>query len=207
MDTQTLITTCQSLLNLPDLVLLALILVSACMGASRGIVRTACNALGRLLSLVGASAAAKLLAPVLARFLVTPIVGEVFEVRAADLLSRMPEAVTDGLQAKATQMASEMAESLAFFLLFFILMFAVNILVHMISSALKLVTRIRPIGFLDSLAGFVLGAACGLALCFLGLWALQMFAPSTFSELGYFSPDTVAGTTLTAFLLGLIPSL
>ena len=120
MDTQTLITTCQSLLNLPDLVLLALILVSACMGASRGIVRTACNALGRLLSLVGASAAAKLLAPVLARFLVTPIVGEVFEVRAADLLSRMPEAVTDGLQAKATQMASEMAESLAFFLLFFI---------------------------------------------------------------------------------------
>ena len=207
MDTQTLITTCQSLLNLPDLVLLALILASACMGASRGIVRTACNALGRLLSLAGAAAAAKLLAPVLARFLVTPIVGEVFEVRAADLLSRMPEAVTDGLQAKATQMASEMAESLAFFLLFFILMFTVNILVHMISSALKLVTRIRPIGFLDSLAGFVLGAAFGLALCFLGLWALQLFAPSTFSELGYLSPDTVAGTTLTAFLLGLIPSL
>ena len=207
MDTQTLITTCQSLLNLPDLVLLALILVSACMGASRGIVRTACNALGRLLSLVGASAAAKLLAPVLARFLVTPIVGEVFEVRAADLLSRMPEAVTDGLQAKATQMASEMAERKAFFLLFYISKLAVNILVHMISSALKLVTRIRPIGFLDSLAGFVLGAAFGLALCFLGLWALQLFAPSTFSELGYLSPDTVAGTTLTAFLLGLIPSL
>ncbi|MBP3312648.1 MAG: CvpA family protein [Butyricicoccus sp.] len=207
MDTQTLIETCKGLLNLPDLILLALILASACVGASRGLVRTACNALGRLIAMVGASAAAKMLAPVLARFLVTPIVGDVFEVRAADLLSRMPEAVTEGVQAEATRMAAEMAESLAFFLLFFILMFAANMLVHMISTALRLVTRLGPIGFLDSLAGFVLGAVLGLVLCFLGLWALELFAPGTFGELGYLSPDTVAGTTLTAFLLGLIPSL
>ncbi|MGM9612549.1 MAG: CvpA family protein [Butyricicoccus sp.] len=207
MDTQILIATLKGLLNLPDLILLALILVSACLGASRGIVRTACNALGRLIAMIGASAAAKLLAPVFARFLVTPIVGEIFEVRAADLLSRVPEAVSESVQAQAAQMAAEMAESLAFFLLFFVLMFAANMLVHMISTALRLVTRIKAIGFLDSLAGFVLGAVFGLVLCFLGLWALELFAPSTFGELGYLSPDTVAGTTLTAFLLGLIPSL
>lgn len=207
MEPQTLIPMLQGMLNPPDLILLAIILVSAILGASRGLVRTVCNALGRLVALIGATAAARLLAPVLARFLVTPIVGQVFEVRATDLLSRMPEAVTGSLQAQATEMAAEMAESLAFFLLFFIFMLVMNILVHMVSTALRLVTRIRPIGFLDGLAGFALGAVFGAVLCFLGLWALTVFAPSTFGELGSLAPDVVAGTTLTAFLLGLIPSL
>ena len=130
MEPKTLIPILQGILNLPDLILLAIILVSAILGASRGLVRTVCNALGRLVAFAGATAAAKMLAPVLARFLVTPIVGQVFEVRAADLLSRIPESVTDNLQMQATEMAAEMAESLAFFLLFFIFMIAMNILVQ-----------------------------------------------------------------------------
>lgn len=207
MEPKTLIPILQGILNVPDLILLAIILVSAILGASRGLVRTVCNALGRLVAFAGATAAAKMLAPVLARFLVTPIVGQVFEVRAADLLSRIPESVTDNLQMQATEMAAEMAESLAFFLLFFIFMIAMNILVHMVSTALRLVTRIGPIGFLDGLAGMALGAVFGAVLCFLGLWALTVFAPSTFGELGALAPDVVEGTTLTAFVLGLIPSL
>lgn len=200
------IQTLQGLMNLPDLILLAIVLVSAILGAARGLVRTVCNGLGRLVALIAASAAARLLAPVLARFIVTPIVGEIFEVRATDLLSRMPE-LADTMQAQAAEMAAEMAESLAFFLLFFVFLIAMNILVHMVGTALKLVTRIGPIGFLDGLAGFALGAVSGLILCFLGLWALTVFAPGTFGELGCLSPDKVADTTLAAFLLGLIPSL
>lgn len=193
------------LLNAPDLILLAIILVSAILGASRGLVRTLCNFLGRIVALAGATAAARLAAPALARYLVTPIVGEVFEIRATDLLSRMPEAA-NALETAATDMAASMAESLAFALLFFIFLIAMNVLVHMVSTALKLVTRIGPIGFLDGLGGFALGAAFGLALCALGLLALTIFSPSTFGELGWLNPERVAGTSLTAFLLGLLPT-
>lgn len=207
MDTDFLLTALKGILNLPDLVLLAIILASAFLGAARGLIRTVCNALGRLLAMVGAAAAARLLAPVLARFLVTPIVGQVFEVRAADLLSRMPESASGAVQNSATEMAAQMAQSLAYFLLFFILLLAMNVLVHAVSRALHLITRIGPIGILDSMAGFLLGAAFGLILCFLGLWALTIFSPATFGELGVLSPNKVAGTALTSLLLSLIPSL
>lgn len=206
LDTQTLLPLLTGLLNAPDLILLALVLVSAVLGASRGLVRTLGNFVGRILAMAGASAAARLLAPALARFLVTPIVGEIFEVRALDQLSRIPGLAED-LQAKAVETAAGMAESLAFFLLFFIFMLAMNLLVHTLNSALRFVTRLEPIGFLDSLAGFVVGAALGLVLCTLGLLALTIFAPETFGALGFLSPERVAGTTLTAFLLGLLPSL
>lgn len=194
------------LLNAPDLILLAIILTSAVLGASRGLVRTLCNFLGRIVALVGAVLAARLISPLLARYLVTPIVGSVFEIRATDLLSRSPE-LADAAQSSATEMAAAMAESLAFFLLFFIFMIAINVLVHMVSTALELVTRLGPIGFLDALGGFALGAVFGLVLCVLGLVALTIFSPDTFGELGWLNPGRVAGTSLTAFLLGLLPTI
>ena len=207
MDTlEPVLTMLPGLLNPPDLVLLAIILVSACMGASRGLVRTACNFLGRTVAMTGAALAARLLAPVMARALVTPIIGDIFEIRATDLLSRLPGAA-QALQTQATEMAASMAQNLAFSLLFFIFLFAMNMLVHMISRALKLVTRIKAIGVLDSLAGFVLGAVIGLVLCVFGLFALRLCAPGTFEELGWLSPARLAGTTLTAYLLGLLPAL
>lgn len=60
MEPKTLIPILQGILNLPDLILLAIILVSAILGASRGLVRTVCNALGRLVAFAGATAAAKM---------------------------------------------------------------------------------------------------------------------------------------------------
>lgn len=198
-------TVLMGLLNAPDLILLAIILVSAVLGASRGLVRTLCNFLGRVIALVGATVLARLVSPLLARYLVTPIVGSIFEIRATDLLSRSPE-LADAAQASAAEMAQTMAQSLAFFLLFFIFMIAINVLVHMVSTALQLVTRLGPIGFLDALGGFALGAVFGLVLCVVGLFALTVFSPGTFGELGWLNPERVAGTSLTAFLLGLLPA-
>lgn len=203
-STGTLPDALKGLMNLPDLILLTIILASIGMGAKRGIIRTLCNSLGRMAAMAGAAIAAKLTAPLLARFIITPIIGEVFEVRAADLLSRMP-AFASGFQAKATEMALEMAEHLAYFLLFFIFMFAMNVLAHMAGTALKIVRHIGPISVLNRFAGCFVGAVSGVLMCFLGLWALTAFAPSVFGELGVLSPDTVAGTTLTAFLLGYVP--
>ena len=196
----------KGLLNAPDLILLAIIAASASLGAARGLIRTLKNTVGRVLALGLASGAARLCAPVLARFVVTPIVGEVFEVRAVDILSRNP-ALSQTLQTKATDVAAEMAESLAFFLLFFIFLFAMNILMHMVGTGLKLITKIGPIGFLDRLGGFVLGGAVGLVLCVLGLAALRYFAPGVFGPLGLLSPEKLAETSLTAHLLGVLPRL
>lgn len=202
----TLTQTLSGLLNLPDLVILTVVLVSAGLGASRGLVRTLTNGFGRIVALAAASAAARVAAPVLARFLVTPIVGDIFEVRAADLLSRTP-GLAETLQTGATDMAAEMAGSLAFFLLFFMFLFVMNILVHTVGVGLRLVTRIGPVGFLDGLAGFALGGVSGLVLCALCLLALSVFSPGVFGPLGWLSPDRLAGTSLTAQLLRLLPRL
>lgn len=194
----------RGLLNLPDLLLLAVILISAGLGASRGLVRTLTNGFGRILALAGASAAASFAAPALARFLVTPIVGDIFQVRAADLLSRTP-GLAENLQIKATAMAAEMTGSLAFFLLFFIFLLIMNILVHTAGTALHLATRIGPVGFVNRLAGAALGGILGLVLCLLGLLAMTFFSPGMLGPLGYLSPERLAETSLTAHLLGLLP--
>ena len=64
----TLTQTLSGLLNLPDLVILTVVLVSAGLGASRGLVRTLTNGFGRIVALAAASAAARVAAPVLARW-------------------------------------------------------------------------------------------------------------------------------------------
>ena len=192
--------------NPPDLIIIGLMLISGVMGAKRGLIRTFCNFLGRFVSMAGATLFAKLIAPTMSRYLMTPIVGQIFEVRAADWLSRMPETAANAVQTSATQIATQMAQNLAFCLLFFIFMFALNALVHMITGALKWLSRIGPISVLNRMGGFVVGAAFGLILCALGLFALKIFAPSVFTELGWLNPTRVAGSTLTAFLLGLMPN-
>lgn len=196
--------TLRGLANLPDLIVLTILLVSAILGGKRGLVRTVVGGFGRLIALIGAIAAARFLAPLMAKVIVTPIVGDIFRTRAAVLLQSAPDAA-ESLQSAITEMAAGMAESLAYFLLFVVLLFLFGILVHMLGSGLKLLTRIAPVGALDSLAGFVLGAAFGLVLIVIALRALTVFSPNTFGPLGWLSPETVAGTLLTRSLLSLLP--
>ncbi|MGE4549337.1 MAG: CvpA family protein [Intestinibacillus sp.] len=224
--------TLKLLLSPSDLIILAILLVNLITGWRRGFSRTLFGLLGNFISFAAAVVAAKLTAPFMAQFLITPIVGDVFRQQAqAALQSGGAQAAADGqslfqslsgtlqrlldsdlltdasqpLQTAAGQAAASMSQSLAYFLLFFIFLAAFSFLFRLIGEALRLVARATPLGFLDALAGGAVGLACGLALCLLILWALARFSPALFSELGPLSPAALQKTLLTKSLLGLIP--
>lgn len=173
---------------------------------------------GLILAAIGAKAAA----PYMARYLVTPIVGEVFEKQAQtalqnasanpDLWSSLSalfsadvvQNATEPLRAAAAQAAQSMAESLSYFLLFFILLLACTALLRCLGKALHLLTKATPLGFLDSLAGGALGLLGGLVLALAALWALARFSPAVFSPLGLLSPAALDQTLLTRAFYGLI---
>lgn len=183
-----------------------------------------------LAALVGAGFAAKAAAPVMARYLVLPIVGDVFERQAATALQTAagPSAdaasltgaltswlgalfdekalaqATEPIRAAAAAAAQGMAESLSYFLLFFIFLVAFTAILKLVCGALHLMTKLGPIGFLDGLAGGAVGLVSGLLLVLLILFVLTRFAPTMFTELGALSPDAVDRTLLTRVLLGFV---
>lgn len=192
------------LLNGPDLILLAIILLSACFGAGQGLVHTVFSCFGRLAALAGAVFGAKLLAPIMARFLITPIVGDVFRKQAAALYRSAPGAAAS-LESAVTEAAVSMAEGLAYFILLAVLMISLTLLVGLLGRTLQFLANIGPLSLVNRLGGFALGLLFGLVLCFLLLWALQAFAPAVLSELGWLSPARVQDTVLTVRLLALVP--
>ena len=194
----------EALLNAPDLVLIGIIVLCGLLGAGQGLIRTILFCFGRLAALAGAVFGAHLLAPIIARFLVTPIVGDVFRVRAASLFAHAPEAA-DSLETLVTEAAVSMAEGLAYFILLIVLLLSFTLLVGLIGRTLQIVADIGPLSILNRLGGLIIGLLFGLVLCFLLLWALHAFAPTVFSELGWLSPEQVSNTVLTARLLAFVP--
>ena len=83
MTLQTTLDFLYGLCNLPDLILLGFLLFSVSMGASRGPTRALIALATRLGSLIASFYAAHACSPVLAHWIVTPIVGDIFEERAA----------------------------------------------------------------------------------------------------------------------------
>lgn len=224
--------TLKLLLSPSDLILLVILLVNSIIGWRRGFSRTLFGLLGSFISFVAAVVAAKLAAPYMAQFLITPIVGDVFRQQAqAALQEGGAQAAADGqslfaslsgtlqrlldsdllagasqpLQTAAGQAAASMSESLAYFLLFFIFLAAFSFLFRLIGEALHLVAKATPLGAVDALGGGAAGLVWGLALCLLILWALARFSPALFSELGPLSPAALQKTLITKSLLGFIP--
>lgn len=84
------------------------------LGFKRGFFGSLYGLVGRIIALAAAYFAARAAAPYVAQWVVTPIVGEVFEKQAA--LS-MPSGVLDALRQTVTEAAVSMAESVAFLML------------------------------------------------------------------------------------------
>lgn len=187
----------RGLCNLPDLILLGFLLFSISMGATRGPTR-ALIALGtRLGSLIASFYAARLAAPFLARWIVTPIVGDLFEERAA--LSGTV------LQTHITETAVEMAESIAFLIILLICVFGLGVLCHLVGDVLHLIGKLPPFGFVGRLAGMGIGLVGGILLAVLALWLIGVFRPDAYGALGYLSPETLQRTTLVRALLDIFP--
>ena len=192
----------QQIFNTRDLLFLAFLAASGLLGAHHGLTRTFISLLSRLAATFGAGFVAKMLAPLAARAVVTPIIGDLFEQDAASYLTALPIPI----ETTITQMAVEMAEGVAFLLLLAVLGILFSILLSVLAQSLRFLTRHPPLGFLDRFAGLALGVAGGAALLMLAAVVLSRAAPELFRDLGWLSPLNTADTLLTrGFLSALVP--
>ena len=191
-----------ALLNLPDLIIIAAALVNMILGFRRGFFGSLYGLVGRIIALAAAYFAARAAAPYIASWVVTPIVGDVFEQQATLSVS---SGVLDALRQTVTEAAQSMAESIAFLLLLILFGILFGWLVGVLTKSLRFIAHLTPLGILDSVAGGAVGFATGVILIALILVGIQFFSPITYSSLGWLSPERVSNTVLLARLIDILP--
>ena len=182
-----------ALLNLPDLIIIAAVLVNMILGFRRGFFGSLYGLVGRIIALA---------ASYFASWVVTPIVGDVFEQQATLSVS---SGVLDALRQTVTEAAQSMAESIAFLLLLILFGILFGWLVGVLTKSLRFIAHLTPLGILDSVAGGAVGFATGVILIALILVGIQFFSPITYSSLGWLSPERVSNTVLLARLIDILP--
>lgn len=190
------------LCNLPDLIVLAILLVNVILGFRRGFFGALYGLVGRVIAVAAAFFAARWAAPYVAEWVVTPIVGDLFERRAG--VSGAAGAL-DALRQSATEAAVSMAESVAFVLLLILFCILFGWLVSFAAKSLHTIAHLTPLGILDSLAGGAIGLVSGavlIALILIGVWWVY---PIAYSPLGWLSPERVSGSLLLAKLIDVLP--
>ncbi|MBS6640871.1 CvpA family protein [Agathobaculum sp.] len=191
-----------ALLNLPDLIIIAAVLVNMILGFRRGFFGSLYGLVGRIIALAASYFAARAAAPYIASWVVTPIVGDVFEQQATLSVS---SGVLDALRQTVTEAAQSMAESIAFLLLLILFGILFGWLVGVLTKSLRFIAHLTPLGILDSVAGGAVGFATGVILIALILVGIQFFSPITYSSLGWLSPERVSNTVLLARLIDILP--
>ena len=191
-----------ALLNLPDLIIIAAVLVNMILGFRRGFFGSLYGLVGRIIALAASYFAARAAAPYIASWVVTPIVGDVFEQQATLSVS---SGVLDALRQTVTEAAQSMAESIAFLLLLILFGILFGWLVGVLTKSLRFIAHLTPLGILDSVAGGAVGFATGVILIALILVGIQFFSPITYSSLGWLSPERVSNTGLLARLIDILP--
>ena len=190
------------LLNLPDLIIIAVVLVNMILGFQRGFFGSLYGLVGRIIALAASYFAARAAAPYAARWVVTPIVGDIFEKQATLSVS---SGVLDALRQTVTEAAVSMAESIAFLLLLILFIILFGWLVSVLTKSLRFIAHLTPLGILDSVAGGAVGFATGVILIALLLLGIEFFSPITYSSLGWLSPERVSNTVLLAKLIDVLP--
>ena len=191
-----------SLLNVPDLVILAVVLVNLILGLRRGALASLAGLVGRCIAMAGSYFLARQLAPSAAKWLAEPIVRSVFEHK---LKSGVPDALADSVQTALCTAVQSMAESISYLVLIAVFSVLLSILISLAVRALRLLSRVTPLGILDALAGGAIGLATGLLLVVLVLLGAHWFYPVTFTELGYLSPERIENTFLLAKIIAFLP--
>lgn len=202
MQTDILPTLVKQLFNLPDLIILSLVLLNIILGFRRGFFGALYGLVGKIITLAAAFFAARAAAPILAKWVVTPIVGDIFEKQAS---VSSASGLLDGLRQTVTEAAISMAESIAFLLLFLLAAILFGWIVTLVAKSMHFLAHLTPLGILDSLAGGALGLVTGIALIAMLLIGINWFSPITFTSLGYLSPERVSHTVLLAQLIDVLP--
>ena len=192
-----------SLLNVPDLVILAVVLVNLLLGLRRGALASLAGLVGRCIAMAGSYFLARQLAPSAAKWLAEPIVRSVVEHKLKQ--SGVPDALADSVQTALRAAVQSMAESISYLVLIAVFSVLLSILISLAVRALRLLSRVTPLGILDALAGGAIGLATGLLLVVLVLLGAHWFYPVTFTELGYLSPERIENTFLLAKIIAFLP--
>lgn len=191
--------------NVPDMVILAVVLLNIILGLKRGVLASVAGLVGRCIAMAGSYFIARQLAPAAAKWLAEPIVRSVFERRLAE--SGVPDTLAGGIQTALQGAIESMSESIAYLVLIAVFSVLLSILIGFAVKALRLLSRVTPLGVLDALAGGAVGLATGLLLVVLVLLGAHWFAPVTFDEAGYLSPERIQNTVLLAKIISFIPFL
>ena len=203
MNPQQVIEFARALFNVPDLVILAVVLLNIILGLKRGVLASVL--VGRCIAMAGSYFIARQLAPAAAKWMTEPIVRSVFEHKLEQ--SGLPDSLAGGVQTALQSTIQSMSESIAYLVLIFVFSAVLSILISLAVKALRLLSRVTPLGVLDSLAGGAVGLATGLLLIVLVLLGAHWFYPVTFDEAGYLSPERIQNTVLLAKIITFIPFL
>ncbi len=195
----------KNILNLTDIIIVLVVIYGAIIGYKKGLVRTVVGSIRAVVSMFGATIISRIIAPQIAPQIVTPIVNEVFKTQLGEVTNLAPE-IAAQIQNNILQIATPIAQSIAFSVVFFISMFIINFVLSLFTRTMNMLTKIPVISTLNRVCGLVLGAAVAIILCIAALYLLKKFAPEIFGVNGYLSPQNVAKTSITAYLLGLLPS-
>lgn len=192
----------KGLANPTDLIIIVVILYGAFIGYHRGLIRTVIGSVRFLVSMFGATIVARIISPIIAPMIVEPIVKKVFETKLSGASDLAPQIITQ-LQNNMTQIATAFAQSIAFSIVFFVFMFVISFVLNIFVKAMNMLTRIPPISFLNRIGGLALGVLISVLVCIIALSVLKYFAPEIFGDMGYLSPENIAKTKLTSYLLNL----
>lgn len=192
----------RGLLNLPDLIILGFIAINAISGFRHGVLRSIYGMAGKASALAASVFTSHSASPVIARSIVTPIIGDALS-RQAKMFSA--HEVLAGLRQTSEQAVVSMSESVAYAMLVVLFGVLFGWITSAVSKCLRYITKLKPISFLDSLAGGVTGAAVGAVLVALILIGIEWFAPITYTGLGWLSPQKVADTVLLARFMDILP--
>lgn len=211
-----------------DWIILIIIALYALLGLRRGFVVTAAYTCGSLISLIAALIAAshfkqpvgQLLAPHMTDSIsetmpqLTQTVDSVEEawggvssylqsILAAHGVSLSALQTSENPQQVLTDAISlSVGEAVAYILVFFVAYCIVKLVIHLIASALGLLTHLPVLHSCNALLGCLLGALSGLVLCTCVLWAMKLFVPAVYSDAGFLSPSVMEHSSIARQLVG-----
>lgn len=211
-----------------DWIILIVIALYALLGLRRGFVATVANTFASLIALIGALFAASyfkqpvgdLVAPRL-----TQSVGDAIPQlsqatsSAADMWNSVSnylqgiltsngisldilQSSEDPQQVLTNAISQSIGETLAYIIVFIIAFIVIKLAIHLIANALGVLTHLPILHSFNALLGALLGAATGLILCTCVLWAMKLFVPAVYSDVGMLSPSVMENSSIARHLVG-----
>ena len=211
-----------------DWIILLIIALYALFGLSRGFVATIADTFGTLFSLVAAFTAASQLKQPVGMKLAPYMEGSIAEtmpglgsaVQSIDETWSQISGYLQGIltshgisldvlklnedpqKALSSALSQSVGETVAYLLVFIAVFAAARVLIHILASALGIVARLPVIHSFNAVLGGLTGAVTGLLLCTSVLWALKLFVPAVYSDVGLLPPSEMQNSSIARYLVG-----